>query len=79
MKMGFVLWDGTEVTSHEIRQAYVAGQAVIVHAYNRAPSLMLNGREYDHRDDGSCYQIAEKTWTSTPGSSDQCLTCAYYD
>lgn len=73
----YILRDGTEVTRDQIKSAFDAGKAVLVHgrADNRnTTDLMLDGRHFDTR--GECYSMWEEMWTRSPQNLSQALSAA---
>ena len=73
----YILRDGTEVTIDQIHTAFAADMAVIV--YNNADnhtasSLMLDGKQYDTRDE--CHSVWGEMWTATPTTVLQCYAAA---
>jgi hypothetical protein len=73
----YYLIDGTEVTAEQIRQAYNAGNAVLVHG-NRdngtSTSLALDGVHCDTRDD--CHSVWDEVWTAAPKTLNDALHAA---
>lgn len=78
--MSYALMDGTEVTAQQIREAYDAGKAVLVHGRRDGGSstaLKLDGEHIDTR--GQCYSVWEEVWTRTPQTLREALDAAYYN
>jgi len=75
----YILNNGDTVTAHDIRAAFFAGRAVLVHgrAENRnTAGLMLDGKHRDTR--GDCYSMWEETWTTAPASLHDAMQAAYH-
>lgn len=74
----YVLNDGTEVSKGQIKAAFNAGQAVIVHGWRGdgqiSASLRIDGLQVDSR--GECYSAWEETWTLAPKTLRQALDAA---
>ena len=73
----YILRDGTEVTSTQIKAAFDAGTAVLVHGRGdnkTTTSLMLDGRHYDTR--GECHSVWDEAWTRKPESVQQAMMVA---
>ena len=69
--------DGTEVTIDQIRAAFTAGDAMLVHGHTdggTSTGLMLDGIDRDTRDE--CYSMWEEVWTSKARSVNQCCGIA---
>lgn len=78
--MSYVLNDGVKVTAQQIKEAYEAGKAVLVHARRDGGSstgLMLNGEHFDTR--GRCYSVWDEAWTREPPTLRAALDAAYYN
>jgi hypothetical protein len=76
MMADYLLRDGTAVTIDQIREAFNTGKAVLVHNHadgHSATGLMLDGEEFDTRDE--CYSVWDECWTTAPKSINQC--CFY--
>ena len=75
----YYLWNGVKTSRQEIRQAFNAGKARLIHRYNGSPGLMLDGRDFDHRVDDHCIQMGETTWTSVPANVASCYKAAWWE
>ena len=70
----YLLVDGTMVTAAQIKDAFFAGDAVLVYRHGKFfPSLMLDGKHFDTLDE---QPIETATWTALPASLDQALAIA---
>ena len=74
----YVLNDGTEVSRDQIKAAFNAGRAVIVHSWRGdgqiSAGLRIDGLQVDTR--GECYSAWEETWTVAPKTLRQALDAA---
>lgn len=76
----YILNDGTEVTTDQIKTAFASGNARLVHSngnHHTATGLMLDGVEIDTR--GQCHSVWDEVWTRVPASAHEALQAAYYD
>lgn len=76
--MLYILQDGQEVTAAQIKAAFAANMAVLVHSNGDGHSvtgLMLDGVRRDTR--GQCYSIWDEVWTSTPATVQEALNAAH--
>lgn len=76
----YILTNGTEVTAAQVKAAFEAGQAVIVHGRGNGGSttgLALDGQHLDTR--GQCHSMWEETWTRSPANAHEALQAAYYN
>ena len=74
----YLLNDGTEVTADQIKAAFAAGKAVLVHGraeMHSTTGLMLDGEHYDTR--GQCHSMWDEAWTREPETVQQCLQAAH--
>lgn len=71
----YYIQDGTEVTSEQIASAFGAGNAIMVHGYNRdggiGTALAIDGIERDTR--GECYAMSDEVWTTRPRNLGEAL------
>jgi len=79
----FLLFDGSEVSGEQIKEAHETGRARITcaHKYGGTTpgisrSLRLDGEDYDTR--GTCYSVWDETWTIAPKSIMECMETAWY-
>lgn len=73
----YYLQDGTEVTADQIKAAFSAGQAVLVHGRRdngTSTALMLDGQHRDTR--GQCHSMWDEVWTRTPQTAHLALAAA---
>jgi hypothetical protein len=76
----YYLWNGVKTSRQEIRQAFAAGLARLIHHYSGGnPGLMLNGKDFDYRVDDYCIQMGEITWTSVPDKVTSCYRASEYE
>ncbi|QFY43512.1 hypothetical protein F6R98_13520 [Candidatus Methylospira mobilis] len=76
----YKLKDGTVVTANDIKAAFLAGKAVIVHSNREGDSkqgLLLHGYHFDTR--GKCDYALDETWTKIPQTLDEALAIALYN
>lgn len=74
----YLLQNGEEVTAEQIKTAYVAGLAVLVHSYadgHTATDLLLEGKEWDNR--GENHSVWDASWTTKPQTINKALAAAY--
>ena len=73
----YILRDGTTVTKQQIRNAFLVGDAVLVHSRGVGRTdtdLMLDGRHFDSR--GECAAMYEEAWTAKPATLREALAAA---
>lgn len=74
----YYLINGDAVTADQIRAAFDAGKARLIHGRGEGRTttgLMLNGEDIDTR--GQCYSMWDEAWTTTPETLQSALQAAY--
>ena len=74
----YYLINGDAVTADQIRAAFDAGKARLIHGRGEGRTttgLMLNGEDIDTR--GQCYSMWDEVWTTTPATLQSALQAAY--
>lgn len=69
----YILIDGTEVTQDQIKSAFLAGNAALVHGHGHNKSttgLKLDGEHMDTR--GKCHSVWDEVWTTEPKTIFDC-------
>jgi hypothetical protein len=72
-----MLFDGTEVTYDQIKEAFEAGDARLVHGrgLNKTTAcLAIDGQDFDTR--GECVSMYEEAWTMEPKTLNEALKAA---
>lgn len=73
----YYLIDGTEVSAAQIKAAFLAGNAVLVHSHcdgATATGLALDGQDIDTRDE--CHSMWDECWTRSPRTIGEALRAA---
>lgn len=74
----YTLFDGSPATLEQIKEAFEAGDAVLVHYYRpdgwTGTGLRLDGEYFDTR--GECFSMWEEQWTSKPKTLAEALEAA---
>ena len=73
----YYLLNGEAVSAGQIKAAFEAGKAVLVHGRTEggtSTGLALDGQHFDTRDE--CYSVWDEAWTRQPETLAQALRAA---